>query len=264
MSTLSENAIAVSEAFLAARREARAFGAFPGEALADRAEAYAVQERSMAAWPHAIGGWKTGFVPPEHQAAFGSGFLAGPLFVNRMAAAAPGERVAAPVFRDGFLSVEGEWVFRLTQDLGERRTAEQIAEICELWGGVEIAASPFEPIDKAGPLPVVADVGNNNGFILGPKIAAWRDRGWSELWVRMSGDAEAEGDGARLPASPLDCMVFLAAHLAERGRTLKAGEVVTTGNVAGAMRPPIGSVLRFDYAGAGGIEIEITEETPAG
>jgi 2-keto-4-pentenoate hydratase len=262
MSNLSENAIAVSEAFLAARREARALDVFPGEALAGREEAYAVQERLIAAWGRSMGGWKTGFVPAEHQAAFGSGFIAGPLFRNRMAVAAPGERIATPVFRGGFLSVEGEWAFRLTEDLGERRTAEDIAEICDLHGGVEIAASPFEPIDTAGPLPVVADLGNNNGFVLGPKIEGWRKRGWETLDIRMSGDAEAQGDAAGLPSNPLDCLVFLAGHLAARGRTLKAGDVVTTGNVAGAMRPPIGSVLRFDFAGAGGFEIEVTEEQP--
>ena len=262
MTTLSKNAIAVADAFLAARREARALDAFPGVPLSGRKEAYAVQDRMIASWPQEIGGWKTGFVPAEHQAGFGSGFLAGPLFVDRMAVAKPDGRVETPVFRGGFLSVEGEWAFRLREDLGARRTAQEIAAICDLHGGVEIAASPFELIDKAGPLPVVADLGNNNGFVLGPKINAWRDRSWSALPIRMSGDSQAQSDGGRLPASPLDCMVFLAGHLAERGRTLRAGDLVTTGNVAGAMRPPIGSVLRFDFAEAGGFEVEVTEEPP--
>ena len=108
MTGLSENAIAMSEAFMAARRQARALAECPGQPLSGRAEAFAVQDYAISRWPHAIGGWKTGFVPPEHQAGFGSGFLAGPLFVNRIFKAAPGERVASPVFRDGFLSAEGE------------------------------------------------------------------------------------------------------------------------------------------------------------
>ena len=133
-------------------------------------------------------------------------------------------------------------------------------------GGVEIAASPWRAIDTGGPLPVVADVGNNNGFILGPRIENWRQRDWADLAVSMqeNGAAAVTGTGADLPATPLACMVFLAGHLAERGRTLKAGDMVTTGNVAGAWRPEIGSILRYEFADAGWIEIEVAEETPQG
>ena len=61
------------------------------------------------------------------------------------------------------------------------------------------------------------------------------------------------GGASDAPDGPLDALAFLAGHLAQRGKPLKAGHLVTTGAVTGVHDIRIGQHSRVSFNGSGDI-----------
>jgi hypothetical protein len=78
---------------------------------------------------------------------------------------------------------------------------EARAMVADLHVGIEIAGSPVADINALGPLASIACFGNNNGAILGPRIAAWHAMDLDALpcTARIDGLAVGQGDTSRLP-----------------------------------------------------------------
>jgi 2-keto-4-pentenoate hydratase len=155
--------------------------------------------------------------------------------------------------------VEAEYVFRAGRDapLGKTSwTPEDAVDLIDaMHVGVELAGSPLATINDLGATVVVSDFGNNHGLILGPEVPNWRAKLAKGLTCETFIEEASVGSGVAnaAPDGPLDALVFLLGHLAERGRPLKAGQLVSTGAVTGVHDIRIGQRSRVSFNGSGDI-----------
>ena len=120
---------------------------------------------------------------------------------------------------------------------------------------MEIASSPLATINILGPRVVVSDFGNNNGLVVGPEIPGWRDIPEARLFAETFIDDEPVGTGGacRLPGGLLAAYAFALSRSAKRGRPLKAGELIATGNATGIHDIVAGQVGRVSFGEHGQI-----------
>jgi len=248
-------AAASARAFVDARRSGRALRAYPGPVPATLAEAYAIQDEAIALWSDRIAGWKLGRIHSPLLEQFGAGRLAGPIFAGAVWPAGPGPTIF-PIIAGGFAAVEAEYVLEVGQALtGPGWTASSVADhVARVFVGVEIAGSPFAGINDSGPAVTASDFGNNAGLILGAEIRDWRTR-LDGLTCRVEIDGAMVGTGgaADIPGGPLDALAFLANHLAARGRSLEAGQLISTGAATGVHRIEPGQDAVADFGPDGAI-----------
>lgn len=259
---MTPNAKSISDAFVAARLAARSLPSYPGILPASMAEAYAIQDHSIANWPDRVVGWKIGLVPDPFREAVGTDRLVGPIFAGTVHEPADPRGHAMPAFAGGFAAVEAEFIFKLARSVPADVPIDRdlvIAVAGALHVGVEIASSPFPGINDLGPICVVTDFGNNNGLIVGPEIVDWVSRDWSDLpaSVEIDGVLVGEAPAAAIPGSPLGALEFILHLMRERGIALPAGSLISTGAVTGVHQAEIGSRSRVSFGAFGDIELEL-------
>lgn len=247
----------IARAFVDARRRGRALTAYPGPEPESLEAAYAIQDEAIAAWPDRIAGWKLGRINAPHDARFGAGRLAGPIF-SRAVWTAGTLPTRFGVIDGGFAAVEAEYVLELGETAPDRSgwTAADVGGlVSRVFTGVEIAGSPFAGINDHGPAVTASDFGNNAGLILGAEVAGWRDR-LAGLTCAMSIDGVVVGRGgaATIPDGPLDSLAFLLNLLHRRGRRLEAGQLVSTGAATGVHDIAAGQTAVADFGEDGRIE----------
>jgi 2-keto-4-pentenoate hydratase len=268
--TTGATPVQIAQAFVAARRAARALPGFPGAIPASLAEAYAIQDIAIGLYPDDIAGWKVGRVPPELQARLGEERIGGPSFRKALRRPLRGETVHLPVISGGFGAVEAEFVYRLAADAPTGKTdwtvAEALAITAALHIGVEFAGSPLKTINDLGSTVVVADFGNNAALVVGPEIPGWRDRADQSLACETFIDDQSVGAGtaASVPGGPAPALAFLLGHCAARGLPLKAGMYVTTGAATGIHEIRAGQTARISFGEFGEIlcTAEIARPSP--
>ncbi len=265
---MSSTARDIAGSFVAARKDAKALPSFPGDPPASLEISYRVQDEAIALWPDEVAGWKIGRVPPPQVAALGSDRLAGPIF-KHLVWKADGD-VSFPVYENGFAAVEAEYVFRIGKDAPPDKTEWKREEAAALIGamhiGVELAGSPLATINDLGATVVVSDFGNNHGLILGPEVQNWRAKLEAGMTAETFIDGASVGKGGANAADdgPLDALVFLAQHLAKRGKPLKAGQLISTGAVTGVHDIRIGQRSRVSFNGSGDILCSAVKAAPNG
>jgi 2-keto-4-pentenoate hydratase len=249
----------IAGSFVAARQAARALPDFPGQPPSNLDASYKVQDEAIALWPDEVAGWKIGRVQPHQVAELGAERLAGPIFSHLVWTARAGDDVQIPVYENGFAAVEAEYVFRIAKDAPTSKIKWTASEAAEYVGamhvGVETAGSPLATINDLGATVVVADFGNNHGLILGPEVPDWRARLEKGLSCETFIEGQSVGSGGANAAAdgPLDALAFLLGHLAQRGKPLRAGQLVSTGAVTGVHDIRIGQHSRVSFNGSGDI-----------
>lgn len=246
---------AIAERFVDARRRGVALPEFPGAIPPDLVAAYAVQDLAIGQWPDQVVGWKVGYIAPERRDASGDDRLLGPIFASALWNAAPGLQV--PVYAGGFAAVEAEYVLRLQADAPVDKMEWSLEEAnafpATLHTGIEIASSPLATINQLGPRVVVSDFGNHNGLVLGEEIAGWRDIAESALTCTtlIDGVEVGRGGATTLPGGLRAAFAFALSRSAARGRPLRAGDLIATGNATGIHDIRIGqtATIRFDGHG---------------
>lgn len=233
-----EDADAIATAFTTARRMATSLGDFPGALPQTFADAYAVQEAAIACWPDRIAGWKIAAVAPAFRDRFLTPRLAGPAFAANVADASTSAPARIRVFEGGFAAIEAEFIFRVGAPIAAEDASEPdrlLAKIAALHAGAEIASSPFAAINELGPTSVISDFGNNAGLLLGPEIANWRSRAPEAMTSRafVNGVEVGDGHAGKVAGGPLSALAFLVGALADRGRALGPGDLVSTGMTTG-------------------------------
>ena len=263
--TPSDDTSGIVDAFLDARRNGRSLPDFPGSIPDDLEAAYAVQDQAIARWADPVVGWKVGYIAPEKRDASGDERLLGPVFRSRLQQAETA--TAFDVFDGGFGAIEAEYVLRLDADAPADKTDwtpdEAAALPATLFIGLEVASSPLATINQLGPRVVVSDFGNNNGLVVGAEIPDWRSHDevalTAESWID---DARVGTGGATtLPGGLRAAYAFALARSARRGRPLKAGELIATGNATGIHDILPGQRARVVFAGHG--EIALVAQTAA-
>ena len=208
------------------------------------AQGYDAQDRLLAASGARRAGWKLGVGSP---AAMRAGRLAralvGQLDATRIHAS--GTHISLPS-RDP-VTVECEIAFVLDRDIppapGRQLAAEDVRHMCVSF---ELVRSRFIDRRAVGWPAFAADNVGFEALVVSPAVAPGLDRELlaainDSASVAVNGKEKARalsGDGA---TDPIAAMNALFAHAAERGVTLRAGEIVSTG----AMCQP------FDLAGPG-------------
>jgi len=219
-------------ALLHARRSGRALAAFPAPVPATLADAYRVQRDICAALGVPVLGWKVGRIPQALIETLGAERLAGPVLrVAELDGEVPG---AARVFAGGVGAIEAEVMLRLSA-LPTRRVAsdqDALNFVGEIRAGFEVASSPAPDVHDHAPYAIIADIGINNGLLLGPRLEA-------ESFERIKVITEIEGSrvGSGRPCDildgPLGSLRFLVDLHMDGVIALEAGQWISAGAVTG-------------------------------
>jgi 2-keto-4-pentenoate hydratase len=257
----------IADSFVEARAQGGCLPDFPGSIPTNLVAAYQVQDLAIARWPDRVVGWKVGFIAAERRDSSGDDRLLGPIFSAGLLDATGGN-VAFPVFSGGFAAVEAEYVLRLQADAPDGKTdwtPEEVANVpATLHIGVEVASSPLATINILGPRVVVSDFGNNNGLILGAEIPGWLAIPETELTCQTFIEERLVGSGGAttLPGGLRAAFAFALSRSAKRGRLLKAGDLIATGNATGIHDIRVGESARISFAGYGDIACRAQAAVP--
>ncbi|WP_151638953.1 2-keto-4-pentenoate hydratase [Noviherbaspirillum aerium] len=245
----------ISASFRQARLDGKALPAYPGGTVpADLESAYAIQDMSIGAWPDRVAGWKVAMIQPAWRETYPAERVIGPVFEKAVWHAAEAE-VEIPVIDGGYAAVEAEFALRIGRTIPlEARFAdpsELLPYVDGVHAAIELAGSPLASLSALGPGAVASDFGNNSGMVVGPalgmELLADPARGISETFV--NGASVGSGGAMRVPGGPLAAVAFLAETLKKRGRTLNAGEWVSSGATTGIHPVKAGDHVLVTFGG---------------
>jgi 2-keto-4-pentenoate hydratase len=258
----------VAAEFNKARRSAGYLVQYPGVQPADLASAYRCQDEAIALWDDGVVGWKVGWIPEPFSEKFGAQRLVGPIFGRGLQRVNGGAEVPAPVFAQGFAAIEAEFVLELAKDAPANVT-EWSAETARrfvktMYIGIEIASSPLQNINDYGAAVVVSDFGNNAGLLLGTEVPDWQTRAPESLncETRIDGGLVGRGNAAAVSGGPFTALAFALKCNAQRGRPLRAGDLVSTGAVTGVHSIGPGQTAEATFAGIGSLRCFTVPMTP--
>jgi 2-keto-4-pentenoate hydratase len=252
----------LADALVAARRPRRALKAFTGSVPSDVATAYAVQDAAIAKFGTVMG-WKVAAVGPQFRDRYDVPRLSGPVMDGTVVMAESEIPVEIRPIPGGFAALEAEFIIRLARDLPARKTPYTEAEVAAACGamhaGVEFAGFPLRTINNIGPGAIISCFGNNAGIIVGPAITDWAKRPMESLGTKVEIDGREVGSGsaAKVAGGPLSALLFLANNLSERGRSLKAGDWVSSGATTGVHDVVAGNTARLIFDGVGTIVVKV-------
>lgn len=257
----SQDVVTISERLVNARQAAMSLPEFPGELPSDTKTAYAIQGHSISSWPDEVVGWKVGGIAPLFLKLFGAARLAGPVFRSQTLTASNNGTITADVFEDGFAAVEAEFILRTSVPIrpGDRKKNSQQLRDCiaSVHIGAEIASSPMANINEFGPGAIISDFGNNQGLIIGPEIASWREHAKDDIEISVAiNGTQAGAIRTNIEGDAFNAFEFLIELSRSRGIELPAGTLVTCGALSGIheMKPGDRSCLVFEQLGTLNVE----------
>lgn len=264
---MTDEAAAIAERFLAARRTADGLADYPGTLPDTPDDAYAIQDAAIAAWGKPVLGWKVGRILPPLSDRFGADRFAGPIFAS-VTASAPADRPAMPIFAEGGAAVEAEFLLRIGREppAGQTRfTLEESADFIDrVHVGIEIASSPLRVLNALGPVAVISDFGNNNGLVIGPAIEDWRTSGF-EAWTvatQVDGVEVGSGQATAFPDGAIGAARFLFELMARRGIALRTGQWISSGAVSGVHDVTPGQTVEVRFGDRHEVACSVTAARP--
>ncbi len=204
-------------------------------------------------------GWKIGAASKEVQRSEG---LPGP---------APGRIYRRTVFESpaqlpgslfiNYRNVECEFAFRVGEDLSPRSAPyseqEVAATIDYLLPTLEIGDTVFEDwYGASGYFGSCLDNGGGAALVTGAPVRNWHelDLPYARIELRLNGEFLKEGFGRAAMGHPLTSLTWLVNWLGGHGRTLWAGEIVSTGTCTGHCFVAPGDEVSVAFDGAGVVE----------
>jgi 2-keto-4-pentenoate hydratase len=253
-STEPSRATQAARLLLAVRRGAPRLAALPA-ALAPQslAEAYAIQHELLREQGSGIAGWKASLFDAQHG-------ICAPLPANAVRdAPAYLSPKRMPTLHTRQFGIEPEIAFTLGDDLrplpaGERyERAAVCAAVATAHAAIEVVVSRYLDGEAVSQLERVADSFMNELLILGPSCRSWQQLDLAELplEVKVDGKVVYQGHGGHPLGDPLLPLIWLANHLGQFGRGLRAGEVVTTGSCNGVRAVAPKQTVSAYFAGLG-------------
>lgn len=176
---------------LEARLSGIALSTFPQPVPATLADAYACQHRLREALGAPVLGWKVGRIAVPLVAMLGAKRLAGPVLRAADLNDAAG---SARVFAGGAGAIESEVMLRLDRVPDELPSTDAAARalVGDIRAGFEVASSPAPDVHDHAPFAIIADIGINNGILLGPRLDP---DGFDRLAVETRIDGAVVGTG---------------------------------------------------------------------
>jgi len=209
-------------------------------------------------WPS--GGWKIGAASVEIQRAEG---LPGPApgQLRRDAIFASPATLPADLFIN-YRCSECEFAFRMAADLAPRDVAfseDEVADAVEaLLPALEIGDTVFDDWYAAsGYQGSAMDNGGAAVLVHGEPVRDWRRLDLPNACIRLhlNGRYVKSGYGRAAMGHPLTSLTWMANWLRERGQTLHAGEIVSTGTCTGHFFAATGDRVTVDYGEIGRVEV---------
>lgn len=231
-------------------------------ALTEIADAYTVQEALVdllaAARQDRVAGWKIGLTSARMQALLGiDSPIAGAVLASRILPS--GARLRRADY--GRLGIECEIAVRLGRDLpvtaapfAPEDVAAAVVAVCAAIEVVDDRAADYAVTDIGS---LIADNSWNAGLVLGEFAATWPDLAGVTGVLHGAGQALDQGRGADVLGHPFVPLTWLANHLAQRGRGLRAGDVVSTGSLLPTRFPTAPGHFEFTLTGLGAVALEI-------
>lgn len=204
-------------------------------------------------------GAKLGATNPEMMAKLGlKRPFVGPLF---SAALLPSPARAS---RGDYLMcvIEAEIAVRFARPVpvGTAPTREVLADaIDEIFPVIEIADSRLAGFPALPPSAIVADLGFGAALVTGAPVADWRkyDLGALTATLTVNGEEVRQGAGSAVLGHPLDALATYVAGLAESGRGVDAGVVVSTGTWTTPYMGQQGERIVADFGPLGRVSLEL-------
>ena len=152
---------------------------------------------------------------------------------------------------------ENELCLRLGKDLAGNITPQQA------WEAIDVIHPSLEIIETRGNLTeqlalALADNAQQKTCILGAPVKPPADLTSITVEVAINGRTEATGTGDAVLGNPLNSVVWLAAKLAEFGRSLKAGEIIMSGSFTRQFPIRPGDTIRAAFSGVGAVETSMS------
>ncbi|RWC38247.1 MAG: hypothetical protein EOS28_30595 [Mesorhizobium sp.] len=208
-------------------------------------EAYDIQECTLALLGVNVAGWKASLLTD-------GSVMSAPIFDCDLFFS--GETL--PIQRRMKDGVECELAFVIDTMLGPRSiSGYNRADVIPCVGGIMAA---FELLDSRlvelfqSPTPhLLADNLGNGGVVLGMANALWQEHNLAEIAVELTVDNETvlSRRGGHPAGDPLDVVVALANHLADRGKVLEPGHFIMTGSYTGVHKAKPGQHLIATFTG---------------
>jgi len=217
----------------------------------DLGQAYATAEK-VAAILGPVVGWKLGATSARAMQFLGvEEPFYGPVFAGTVLDSPATWGASRPV------TVDAELVFVMAAEPASAAPEAVKAATGAVRIGLEINAPRLQHPFEEGALAIIADTGANAGLVLGPALdrARWSSLGSVEVTMRAGG-TQVAGKGDGVMGDPWNALAFLVAALARNGRTLAAGSVVASGNIAFVEAPP-GSAVTADFGPDGSVSLLI-------
>jgi len=223
-------------------------------------QAYAIQQAITSLSGYATRGFKVGSTSKEAQQLLGTTEPgSGPLLTPYMFDS-PASVTVAPTHMP---AVEGEFAFRLGQDMPARKepySADEVAAAIEaVAGSIEVVGTRVAGgLAGKGRFLVTADGGANIAFVAGLWTADWRqlDLKRHQVAMHVNGKVCGVGEGQRALGDPVNVMVWLANQQSRLGRGLNAGECVCTGTCTGIDPVKPGDHVVADFGALGRVEVD--------
>lgn len=159
--------------------------------------------------------------------------------------------------------IEFEVCFEIAQDVPASNNAYTRETIAQYIGSampafelIDDRNADYDHLDAAS---ILTDRCWCNGIVLGVKIADWQslDVGNLASQVLVNGKINDEGNTRDALGHPLNSVAFVANHLAQYGKTLKAGEVVMTGSALKTQFPSSGDTIIYRIEGLGDVTARV-------
>jgi 2-keto-4-pentenoate hydratase len=250
-----------AEWLLAEHRSGHRFATLGAPAApASVSDAYDIQDKYVALLRRESGepaGYKVGLTSAAMQAFCRIDHpIAGVVLAARVHGS--GARVRRADF--GRLGLEFEIAVRIKSDVPATRsyTAEAIeAHIDGICAAIELVDDRLADYASLDVRSLVADNSWNAGIVLSEFKSSWPDLAALPGRATRDNDPIGEGYGRDILGHPFNSVAWLATHLASRGASLKAGEVVMTGSVMKTVFPEQDAHYRFELQGLGSVEVQI-------
>ncbi|MCY9666794.1 fumarylacetoacetate hydrolase family protein [Paenibacillus alginolyticus] len=156
--------------------------------------------------------------------------------------------------------VEAEIAFILGKDIeGPNVTIEQVIEATEYVApALEIIDSRYKDFKFTLP-DVIADNASSSRVFLGSTLKRPQELELDLVGVTLSinGEIKELGASAAVLGHPAESLVLLARMLSRKGLKLKAGQVILTGGITGAVMLSDGDVVQAKWDGLGSIEFTV-------
>lgn len=178
-------------------------------------------------------GWKVGATSPASQAALGvEAPIAGAL--HERFRFRPGDTIS--LAGQTMRVAEPEFAFTLARDIDDASATidDVLAAVDSMWLAIEVPDSRYQSFAEVDGPQILADGACTSAFVLGPRVDGWRklDLPGQAAELHVNGQPASEGSGASVLGDPLRSLHWLAAELPRFGKSLHAGDIVTTGTAA--------------------------------